>query len=304
MSSTTPDRQPVLRSPGHAVVGATDVAANVAFLAAFGFDVVDETSLSADASGALYGLDAATHQVLMQADGRRSGAIRLVATTHPAPSRAPFDRGPLVLDLYTTAIEASRDVAAGAGADIGHLGTIELGPLVMRQVMVTGPDDLRVVLVEANHRRPSLLDDHPERPHSELHSVLWAVDTIDEAAPFWTDEGGLIQAHVFPVGLPVVSRIMGLPREDHELRMNLLVDDDQRAARVELFEFSSDPGGHRPTWPLRGGLHALGFDVDDLDAAMRALPSAAFGAVTTTGVGRAVTAVAPAGVRFELWERH
>lgn len=293
----------MLRSPSHAVIGTTDAAPLAAFLGRLGFAAAGEHDLDAAAALALYGLAAPTTQTLLLADGRPGGALRLVATPHAAPTPSPFDRGPLVLDVYTTDIEAVRDRAVDGGATAGHLGTIELGPLVMRQVALTGPDGLRVVLVEANHRRPSLLDDDGVgRDTSELHSVLWSVDDIDAAAPFWTDEAGLTQAHVFPVGLPVVSRIMGLPGEQHDLRMNLLVDAEQCPVRIELFEFSGDPGGDRPTWPLQAGLHAIAFEVDDLDAATAGLAGAAFGTPVPVAAQRAVTGVAPGGVRFELWE--
>jgi hypothetical protein len=64
----------------------------------------------------------------------------------------------------------------------------------------------------------------------------------------------------------------------------------------------------RSSWPLQAGLHAPAFGVDDLDAVVAVLaPAASFGDVVEVeskvhGSARACSAVAPGGVRFELWE--
>ena len=82
----------------------------------------------------------------------------------------------------------------------------------------------------------------------------------------------------------------------------LVADLAGRRGDVELEKFFEDPGAAWPTWPLAGGLHAPGFSVASLEAAMAALPAAEYGAIAELGGQRAVTGVAPGGVRFELWQ--
>jgi hypothetical protein len=61
-------------------------------------------------------------------------------------------------------------------------------------------------------------------------------------------------------------------------------------------------------WPLRAGLHAPEFWVDDLEAARAAMPGACLGEVVPVpggvrdGATRGCTVVAPGDVRAELWE--
>lgn len=254
----------MLSSPVEVIVGATDPAATLAFLAAFGFAATDPRHVPADEASARYGLHAATETWTMTQAGRSAGAIRVVATPHAPPARTPFDRGPMALDVYTRDADEAAAIADANGWDRGPVGTIELGPLVMRQVEITAPDGWRFVLVEANKRRPNLLDDDPDARFSEVHSMLWSVDSIEvDTWPF--EEAGLIQQHIFPVGLPVVASIMRLPREQHDLRMNLYTDEAQRPIRLEMFEFSGDPGPQRQIWPLAGGLAWPVFESTDQD---------------------------------------
>lgn len=260
----------MLSSPVEVVVGATDAPATLSFLAAFGFDEADRRDVDSAESKARYGLEHDTQTFTVQQAGRSVGAIRVVSTRRPAPVRTPFDRGPLALDVYARDVDEAAAIADASGWDRGPVGTIELGPLVMRQVEVTAPDGWRFVLVESDRRRPCLLDNDPDAPFSEVHSLLWSVDQIEaENCPLI--KAGLIEQHLFPVGLPSVAAIMRLPRVQHDLRMNLLTDASQRPIRLELFEFSGDPGPDRPTWPLAGGLGWPVFEVEDMDEVIDAM---------------------------------
>jgi hypothetical protein len=199
--------------------------------------------------------------------GSDRGTIRLVATDTPGAARPAIATGPLAVDLYTRDMDASLARLADTGIEHGHVGTLDLGPLVMRQCEVIAPDGWRIVLVEANHRRTTTLDDDPDRLHSEVHSVLWTVPSIEEATPALVDLG-LTQAHVFPIQHPELARIIDLPAPDTTLVMNLLVDGDEAPIRVELCEFPEHPPSDaerlRPGDPssLTGGVHALAFSSD------------------------------------------
>lgn len=256
-----------MSAPVEVVVGATDLDATTRFLATLDFEVVADGSLDAPDGGSA---DASASPVAWRrlgVSGTDRGTIRLVATALPGGPRPAVTAGPLAVDLYTRDMDLSLARLADAGIEHGHLGALDLGPLVMRQCEVIAPDGWRIVLVEANHRRPTTLDDDPDRLHSEVHSVLWTVPSIDEATPALVDLG-LTQAHVFPIQHPELARIIDLPAADTTLVMNLLVDDDQAPIRVELCEFPeyapADGDVPRPgdASTVAGGVHALALSTD------------------------------------------
>ncbi len=253
-------------APTHVVIGATDPQATVDLLHLVDLVEAERGWFSAEQAATRFGLDAPTAWYRLHAPGASRGEVLVVATPHTAPARSATDLGALAVDLYTADLDASLARLRAAGVEHGYAGTLELGPLVMRQCEITAPDGWRLVLVEANRRRPSVLDDDPDRLHSEVHSVLWTVPSIAAAAPAVQAATGLEQAHVFPIRHPELARIVGLPSEDTELVMNLMVDADQTPIRVELCEFPGHPAPRAPepaaTGPLTGGIHALGFGSD------------------------------------------
>lgn len=258
-----------MKAPSAVVIGATDLDATATFLARFGFREAAATKVSADHAQVAYGLDGPTRSRLMMTPGARSGHVSLVQTPHPGLPRGVFDHGPLALDVYTTDFDADLAELAAAGVPLGQPGTLELGPLVMRQVQVTAPDGWRLVLVEANHRRPTILDTVIFKGrHSQVHSQLWTVPSLDKAATEWI-KAGFAQTHVFPIVHPELSKILELPTPDTGLRMNLLVGDEEDPVRVELVEFPGQVGAPEPDDDLlRAGVHALWFQVDDLEGAV------------------------------------
>jgi hypothetical protein len=216
-----------MSAPVEVVVGATDLDATTRFLATFDLEVVAEGTVAVTDADSGDGQAGSTSWRRLGVPGADRGTIRLVATDLPGGPRPAIAAGPLAVDLYTRDMDASLARLAGAGIDHGRLGTLDLGPLVMRQCEVIAPDGWRIVLVEANHRRPTTLDDDPDRLHSEVHSVLWTVPSIEEATPALVDLG-LTQAHVFPIQHPELARIIDLPAPDTTLVMNLLVDNRPR----------------------------------------------------------------------------
>jgi hypothetical protein len=241
------------------------------------------------------------------------GGVLLVSTDRPGMPQGPYDTGAHALDLYTTSADASTAVAQEQGLDVTGDATIALGPLVMRQVAVAAPDHTLLVCIEANRRRPTSLDHVPEaetgsRTHSELHSMLWSVDSIDAALPFWRDEAGLALGLDVPIRGPEVAALMHLPDADAAIRMAMLSDEGVRPSRLELLEHTGRSGNAVPAWPLHGGLHAPLFVVPDVESAAAALPSARCGDVAEADGGsevwsRALHGRAPGDVHFLLVER-
>ncbi len=316
----------MLSSPSHAVVGCTDLETTEHFLAHF--DVLGEPAaeLSAGAAAALYGLEGPAAQRVLRAPGAEAGWIRLVETPHGPRHHGPYDARPIAVDFYTRDIQHSIDLSRQAGAEVRDLVEYALGPIEVKEVEVVGPDHLVVVFIEVNMLRPSVLDREPDRLHSEVHSVVFSVQDTGAALPFWTEAAGLETLIDSKIEGPMISQLMDLPRPDVPVRFVLMCDAASAPARFELLEFVDDPGEQQPTMPLAAGLHAPGFTVADLDRAMAALAEADFGGNAEADFGgnaeadfggnaeadfggivevageRAVSALAPGGVRFELWE--
>lgn len=289
-----------MRAPSAIVIGATDLDATSSFLAHFGFATAASSTLTAGEAQGLYGLDAPTSTRLLVTPGARTGHVSLVQTPHGAAPRGVFDHGPLALDIYTTDLDADLAELTRAGATLGTPGRLELGPLVLRQVQVTAPDGWRLVLVEANHRRPSVLDTVLFKGrHSQVHSQLWTVPSLRTAADDWI-AAGFEQTHVFPIAHPELSKILDLPAPDTALRMNLLVGDDQDPVRVELVEFPGQTGAAEPDdHLLRAGVHALWMTVDDLEGPVAAQLT---GSRRVATAGRDGVAGRLGGVRVECWQ--
>lgn len=285
-------------------MGATNVAAMVRFFEVFGFGPTDEHALSARDVKALYGVERELEGVLLTMSGSDRGTVRIVGPVKGAPAAGEYDTGAYALDLYTRDVDASLGLVRAAGYDHGPVGHVELGPMVMEQVTVHGPDGLRLVLIETERRRPSLLDTESSALHSEGHSLIWAVDSIDAAIGFWRSLPGLTAPFDIPVVHPEVNRFMELSDSDVALRMAMVCDEDVSPMRMELLEFVGKPGRPREAWPLFAGLHGPTFQVEDLDAARAVLASAgaSVGDVVSTGGRRGCSALAPGGIRFEVWQ--
>lgn len=256
-----------MAAPHEVVIGTSDISDGSRLWGVLGYEVVAEGTYDAEHAAALYGLDDAPtswRRLALPARPDR-GTVRLVATPHAPVARSVTSLGPLAVDVYTADLDRSLALLEDAGIDHGPRGTIDLGALVMHQAEVVTPDGWRLVLVEANHRRPSALDNDATLLHSEVHSVLWTVPSIEEATSAFVD-AGLTQTHVFPIRHPELARIISLPDPDTLLRMNLLVDDEQRPIRVELCEFpevaANAPHGSNDE-VLRPGIHALAFGAAD-----------------------------------------
>lgn len=297
----------MLSSPSHAVIGATDLDKMAAYFERFGFEPAAGGVLGGQAAAALYGLDGETEERLLSVPGAARGWLRLVKTPGARRETGPFDSRPIAVDIYTRDIETSLALAREGGYECGELVGYDVGPLKVKEAEIIGPDHTILVFIEANVMRPCVLADQPDRLHSELHSMVWAVRSAADVLPTWTEQGGLRTLIDTEFGGPIISKLMNLPKPEVPVRFVLMCDAEETPARFELIEFLEENGAEAPAMPLAGGLHAVGFSVDDLDAAMAALRSCEFDDVVEldTGLHPGATAVgglAPGGIRFELWQ--
>lgn len=289
----------------HAVLGASDLEATVAFVRALGFVEVARHAVEDSVAAALYGVPTATTEVVLGVPDAATGRVRVVGTPLAGAEPDPYHRGGHALDLYTTDIERSLQVSADAGASVGPLADYDFGPIHLRQAQATGPDHVPWVFVEIAHRLPSVLDSRPELLHSELHSTVWSVDDLDAATAWWTEVVGLDLRSRFPITEPAVSRFMGLPRTT-ALAMSVLTGPGAGSPRFELLAFDGEPGPHVPPVPLTAGATLPVLVADDLDADLDRLMAggATAGEVVVApgpaGRERAVVVVGPHGLGLEL----
>jgi len=245
----------IARSATAVVVATTDRFETERFLQLFDFD-------PADASRSRWAVP-----------GGAAVAIELIDAEITGEPVRNFSCGPRALDVYTADIDRALDVASDEYWCVSSIGTISLGPVVMRQAMIEGPDGFDVVLVESTHRRSSLLDDDPRRLFSEPHSVVWCVPDRNAEAARWAAAGFTIGADL-EFREPAVSDYLGLPRSPVTILMQMISGPAVEPVRLELLEFPddrADPDGIEEGAPIRGGLHAVVFTTDDVDATAGAL---------------------------------
>lgn len=298
----------MLPSPRDIVVGASDLERTSSFLRLFGFAVQASDVIPAEAATALYGLDGPADEQLLAVPGAERGRVRLVATPHPARSFAPFDARPFALDLYSSDIEASVDLAAINDCHTSPITDHTFGPVVIREVEIIGPDNLIVTILEPNMgRRSSILDSDPSRLHSEVHAIVWSETGLDDILPYWEERNH--QKSIDAVlDTPGLGALVGVPDEDVKMRLVVFADDEARPIRVEFVEFIGQPSTPQPSLPLAAGLHAPAFEFNDLESAKVAVGPAKIGDVVSVGTAihpgmQAATAVTPTGHRIEIWAK-
>lgn len=273
-----------LASPDHVTVGASDPAQTGDFLQRLGFECTGRQQLSATEAAALYGLTHAVTEDWYAAAGSRWGQIVVVKTPTAPHDRSPFDRGAHALDLYTRDMDQSIATVRAAGGSCGPVGCYHTGPLQIAEVKAAGPDGLPIVFIATGQRRSSVLDDHPERLHSEVHSIVWVVDDVEKARRMWESEAGLSPLIDLELADPAVAQFMGLDDPQTRLRLVMECDAAVHPARLELLTFPDHAGPRPPVHPLAAGAFLPGFTAADVAAARAALRSADFGPVTPAGV--------------------
>jgi hypothetical protein len=297
-----------LHNPVHAIVGCSSLEAMAGFLSRFGFDVDGQGELSAEAARALYGLEDATPEWRLATPGASTGWLRLVKTPHAARAVTTFDRRAFAIDLFTRDIERSLVIAGEAGAEHSKVAEHKFGPMIIKEAEVHGPDGFIITLLQLDARRPSVLDQDPERLHSEVHSFVWNVEDSEKIAAFWQEQAGLKKVTDANFGGTTLSVALGIEEREVKARFMVLTDEADKPVRVQLIEFLGEEGKQVPGFPLAAGLFGLAFEVASLDEAKAALAGVSFGEPITVDSGvcaksKAVACVAPGHLRFELWQK-
>lgn len=294
-----------LMSPTHVVLGTRDRSAQVEWWTALGFTAGPTTPVPAIEAAALYGLNGPTTQTLMSVHGATAGHILLVDTNQMPAAVGPWDRGPHAIDLYTVDMQRSLAIAAAAGGRVKGCLKYDFGTMVLEEGKSIGPDSSVLVFIENSKRRPSILDTFPERLHSEVHSIVNIVGSVDAARRAWIECAGMELLGDAVIDSPELADLMELPKVV-SARMGLFCDDAVAPIRFEFLEFvglDDGEGDDLEQWPLRPGLPMALFTVSDLDIAMSRLAAGGFcfGDVVLKANGRrGVCGTDPAGLRFQL----
>lgn len=190
--------------------------------------------------------------------GGRGAQITIIDCDHTAEPHTGFECGPRAIDLYVSDLDLALKTLPPDSYAVSPVAEIRMGPVHMRQVMLTGPDAVQIVLVESTHRRPSLLDEQPNRMFSEIHSVVWCVPDRDEEARRWV-AAGFTKGMDLAFEEPSLSPYLGLPKPSVPIEMVMLSDEAVSATRLELLSF---PGNAQPAGAddRRGsGIRAISF---------------------------------------------
>lgn len=294
------------------IVGASNMYEMAVFFNALGMVTRTAPELLPETADALYGIPKPLQQLIVATPGSDS-CVRIVETPYAAKPFQPLMVGPYGLDVYSTDIQTSINLARQTGAYATELVKYDIHGEVLQseapqfESRYVGPDALSVYVSDiavCGHRFPTILDGEPRRLHSEVNMLVWVVEDQDAAKAFWTEEAGLQVVVDRYEGEEGMIDLMAHPYETPLRVVN--VTDAAKTRRMEFMCYTDAKVGRRPDWPLQGGLHAAGIHVADLDAAMKQLPSAEFRDVVEMKIdGRIVRGVAgkaPGDTMFELWE--
>lgn len=240
------------------VIGASNPAATIAFLAIFGFEVIGTTIVGEALAQDLFGLEHETTETML-ANPHGGADLAIIATPNAGTARSAYQLGPRALDLYTPDIDSALALVAASGlaTSISDIGDIALGPVVMRQALFVGPDGMPVVLVQSNMARSSVLDEHPGLLFSDPHSVVWCVPERDSEAGWWQAQFGLTKGMDLGFSEPAVSTYLGLPDPVVPIHMTMLSDATVAPARLELLAFPEHPDAVADGGSLTGGIWAI-----------------------------------------------
>jgi hypothetical protein len=304
LAATVPLR---LNSPDHVLLGSADPDRQAAFWVAMGFEVTRRSILGPHRARS-YGVPEGGPEITLAVPGASAGGIRVVATDQPEVATGSWDRGPFAVDLYTRDMDRSLALAVDAGATHKGRMVYEFGTMRLEEGKTTGPDGVRLVFIANSTRRPSVLDADLERLHSEVHSIVNIVDSVDAFSAAWHQGGGLTVLGDAVIASPGLADLMELPKVV-SARMGLYCDAAVTPIRYEALEFiglaDDDVSELVPQWPLRPGQPLGVFVVDNFDATLLALDEGGFameGDVVDEGV-RSAMGVDPCGIRFEIRSR-
>ncbi|WP_433496451.1 hypothetical protein ACQP1K_15750 [Sphaerimonospora sp. CA-214678] len=245
------NRQPLVEGVTAAVVGVTDFGPHLDFFRGdLGFQVAAEGTVPAATADALWGSGPADVEVMaLAAAGAETGRIHLVRVPEPiAPAEPPhnLDDGLIGIDMYARDIEAAHAEHGRSGRDWTTAPTTYGVAVGEREVQVTqgvcpAPDGTVVVFVQpAAVRGTEAWAVDPDRPFTELTSVVCHVPDADAEVAFWGPDGlGMSVWYDVVFSSPGFDTVAGLP-SGTEMRLAFLAG--EKTARIEV---TSAVGEHR-----------------------------------------------------------
>lgn len=296
----------MLNSPSYVVIGASNLERTARFFQAFGFVRESDSIIDAFAARELYGLPRGTSGTRLSMPGAATGFIQLVESSLDPAHGGPLDHGPHAVDLYVRDMGGALNVVKNTHAEIGPVAAYSVGPMAIKECKCVGPDDLALVLIEVDKRRPSLLDTSSTVLFSEVHSAVYVVESIDAAAEFWKGAGLRVLLDAI-FAEPGVAEFMHLPRPDTRLRLALLSDEGSAPIRLELIEFPDSAGrgaARIEGRPLRPGRFLFGFEADNAGQPSGGLAGATWSKICRVGLDSVIAGRAPGGVGFEVRSPH
>lgn len=289
-------------------LGSNDPVKTAAYLAVYGHSSFAAAELSSEAAGRLYGIASPVRQVVMRPNDLR-GQIRIVETDRQARALAPFQTGIHGVDLYTSDIGLSRDIAIAAGGIASRPVTYAAGSFsVLESRVLSADQDFAIFISEVAPRPfPSALDQQPDRQFSDQVTIVVFVDEKDVPAEtrFWTETAGL---ELFRKDMEFddhdMKSLMDLP---FTARMGAVqFCDREKRRRLELLFYKNMECPRPQVHGLMPGFHSIGFPVDNLDAAIASFSGLSFTEPCNVDFGKGATtaaaATSPAGIRFEIFE--
>ncbi|MFG1943681.1 VOC family protein [Nonomuraea sp. NPDC048826] len=319
---TENDREPLVEGITAAIVGVSDFGPHLdLFRDVLGYEVAGEGVVPASVADPLWGSGPADVEVLaLAAAGSGTGRIHLVRVPEPlAPAEPPhnLDVGLVGIDMYARDIEAAHASFAASGRVWTTPPTTYGVSVGEREVQVTqgvcpAPDGTVVVFVQpAAVRGTEAWTADPERPYTELTSVVCHVPDPDAEVAFWGPDGlGMGVWYDVVFSAPGFDTVAGLP-PGTKMRLAFLAG--EKTARIEVTSAATEHRvDRRATQRPARSLGHSGWSVRtrDLAAALDRV-RATGGTVTASPVetddplhGRALVAAAdtPNGIAVTLWQ--
>jgi hypothetical protein len=270
----------LLSSPDHVLIGSNDVETQAEFWVAMGFAIVGRSTIGAELAR-IYGAAEGAVEITLAVPGATAGGIRIVGVEHGPVEMGPWDFGPFAVDLYTRDMDRSLELAVQAGATHKGRMVYEFGTMRLEEGKTTGPDGVRLVFISNSTRRPSVLDSDDDRLHSEVHSIVNIVSSVDTFSAGWHEGAGLTVLGDAVIASPGLADLMELPKVV-SARMGLYCDAAVTPIRYEALEFigleEADPSTLVAQWPLRAGqpLGVFVVDAASFNDALFALDSNGF----------------------------
>lgn len=296
-----------ITGPVEFTIGTTDLARTAAFLSVFGLYPYELAPVGAEAARALYGLDGAARQMILSTLDHVGGTVRLIETDKDTGPMIPFECGPHGFDVFTRDVDLTTAMAAHVGGSAAvpvAWEAVKGQPLKEARILAPG-EGFAVYSLEMGdeHRSPSVLDTEPDRQHSNIVMTSWVIppEAFDAERAFWSEAVGYTELLDIDLG---PAEMVDLQLQPHATAMRCAQFADEKiSCRVDLLVYPDEPVVRRDDWGIRHGLHSIAFRVDDLEAAIAALPIS-FSPIVELGhrVGssRVATGVSPGGIRLEL----